>query len=116
MMSVGLLSEQEFAWKQNPAPNQYSYEAYVESKYEKVPVANLKRDATVRSPERNKDSGPSPVSYPLKETNWVSLSDKRRVPNYTIKKCKNDAFLDQVAKANKFVPGVGTHKTTMEAF
>lgn len=31
----------------------------------------MKRDMTVRSPERKKDSGPSPVSYPDKEKNWI---------------------------------------------
>lgn len=116
MMSVGLLSEQEYAWKHDPAPNQYSYDPNVESKFDKVPSANLKRDVTVRSPERKKDSGPSPVSYPEKEKYWTNLSHQPKVPNYTIKKSKNDAFLDQIAKAKKYVPGVGTHKTPIEAF
>lgn len=92
--------------------NQYSYNELVQSKYTKVPKANMKRDMVVRSPERKKDNGPSPVSYPEKETKWTSLSQRPKVPQFTIKKTKGDHYLDQVVKSKKFVPGVGAHKGT----
>lgn len=102
---------------QNPASNHYTYDELVQSKYTKVPKANMKRDMTVRSPERKKDNGPSPVSYPEKETKWTGLSTKVKIPQFTIKKAKNNCFLDLEVKKSKGVPGVGTHKgTTMEQF
>lgn len=72
----------------------------------------MKRDMTKRSPELKKNNDPSPVSYPEKETKWLTLSNKPKVPQFTIKKTKGDHYLDQVVRLKKFVPGVGTHKNT----
>lgn len=76
----GLLTAEEYAWQSNPAMNTYKYDDLVQSKFTKVPKANMKRDMVSRSPDRKKDNGPSPVSYPDKETKWQSLSQKPKVP------------------------------------
>ena len=53
---------------------------------------------TVRSPERKRDNSPSPVSYPEKDKNWVTLSHKQKIPQYTIQKEKTNTFLDQMVR------------------
>ena len=72
----------------------------------------MKRDMSLRSPELKPNKDPSPFSYPEKETKWVTLSNRPKVPQFTIKKAKGDHFLDQVVCLKKFVPGVGAHKNT----
>jgi len=54
----------------------------------------MKRDMSLRSPELKPNKDPSPFSYPEKETKWVTLSNKPKVPQFTIKKAKGDKFLD----------------------
>jgi len=40
----------------------------------RMPIANLKRDMTVRTKEIERNDSPSPASYPEKDKNWKILS------------------------------------------
>lgn len=85
------------------------------TKYRKIPIANMKRDMTVRSPKPNPElaKSPSPHSYPEKDTNWKSLSHKPSISRFSVLKDeKQGRFLDSFVKTKKFVPGPGAHKET----
>ena len=111
-----MTGEYEYIAGQTPASNYYSYNPFFQSKHEKIPSANMKRDMTVRSPTLKKSNGPSPVSYPEAETKWITLSTKVTIPKYSVRKAKGDTFLECEVKKHKFVPGVGTHNTDMAKF
>lgn len=101
----------------NPGPDKYKPNHNVSATHSRSPVANMKRDMVKRSPDRPKDKGPSPVSYPEKEKNWkTQLSTYEKVPNYTLQKEKAARFLDKAVKQKKWVPSVGAHDVKMENF
>ena len=94
----GLVDIREFAQMGTPAPVHYNKDNYkVMSQYSKVPIANMKRDMVVRSPERKKDNSPSPHSYPARETAWTGLAQHEKVKNFSFKKDKSH-FLDATVK------------------
>ena len=54
----------------NPGPDKYKPNHTVLATHSRSPVANMKRDMVKRSPDKPKDKGPSPVSYPDKDKYW----------------------------------------------
>ena len=110
--SLGLLSFEEYAKYGTPAPNHYNTQKDgVLSQVAKVPSANMKRDMTVRSPERKKDNSPSPHHYQEKDKNWKLLAGQTKIPSFTVKKDKSH-YLDAHIREKKKVPGVGAYKQT----
>ncbi len=106
----GLTGEVEYLSMQTPCANHYNSKPEVTSQYTGIQVANFKRDMTKRCPTPKEDKGPSPVSYPEKDKNWIYLSHQQRIPMFTIEKQKQSRFLDVHVKKKAYVPGVGTHK------
>jgi len=107
----GRINELEWTSQQTPCSNFYNLDTSVLSKTRKIPMANMKRDMVVRSPEPKPEliKAPSPHSYPDKDKNWKTLSHQESVPRFSIKKDKN-TFLVSHVKNKKYVPGPGTYK------
>jgi len=76
----------------------------------RMPIANLKRDMTVRTKEIKPNNSPSPVSYPEKDKHWKKLSHQPLAPSFSVPKVKASRFLDKHIANKKWVPGVGTHR------
>lgn len=107
----GLVGEIVYLSNQTPCSNLYNLDQTPLSKIRKIPIANMKRDMTVRSPGPSKEvrNSPSPHSYP--DQPWQTLSHKASIPKFSIaKEVKQGRFLDSHVKREKYKPGPGTYK------